>query len=78
MQRHHRSPGSTQGSPTFIASPLNDPDARTEAAEILRGLIDRVSVKPDGDGYVIEVVGDIVKRITLPGGCVPAPFASPI
>ena len=46
---------------------LNDAGARTEAAEILRSLIQRVTVKPDGDGYVIDLVGDIVKMITLPG-----------
>ena len=62
----------------FTAWALNDPEARTEAAEILRSLIDRVSVKPDGDDYVIELVGDIIKMITLPGGSIPDPFASPI
>ena len=41
-------------------------------------MIDRVSVKPDGDDYVIELVGDIIKMITLPGGSIPDPFASPI
>ena len=57
---------------------LNDPDARTEAAEILRSLIERLTVEPDGDGYVIELVGDIVKMITLPGGSVSDPFASSV
>ena len=41
-------------------------------------MIDRVTVQPDGDGYVIELVGDIVKMITLPGGRVPDPFASSV
>jgi hypothetical protein len=57
---------------------LNDPAARTEAAEILRGLIERITVCEDAQGHVIELTGDIVKLVTLPGGNVPAPFESSV
>ena len=46
---------------------LNEPEARTEAAEILRGLIELITVRNDGNGHVIELTGDIVKLLTLPG-----------
>jgi site-specific DNA recombinase len=57
---------------------LNDLGARTEAAEILRGLIERISVRDDLQGHMVELTGDIVKLITLPGGSVPAPFDSSV
>ena len=63
---------------TELHDALNDPDARTEAAEILRSLVDRISVRADADGHLIELTGDIVKLITLPGGSVPDPFASSV
>ena len=57
---------------------LSDPNARTEAAEILRGLIDRVTVRDDPHGHVVELTGDIVKLLTLPGGSIPVPFDSSV
>ena len=33
-------------------------------------------MRTDADGHVIELTGDIVKLVTLPGGEVPAPFES--
>ena len=57
---------------------LNDPDARTEAADILRGLIERITVRDDPHGHVIELTGDIVKLLTLPGGSIPVPFDSSV
>jgi site-specific DNA recombinase len=57
---------------------LNDPDARTEAAEILRGLIERITVRDDPNGHVVELTGDIVKLLTLPGGSIPGPFDSSV
>ncbi len=57
---------------------LNDSEARVEAADILRGLVERVTVRADADGHVIELTGDIVKLVTLPGGSVPNPFASSV
>ena len=61
-----------------LHSALNDPAARTEATEILRGLIERITVRDDPDGYVIELTGDIVNLLTLPGGNIPAPFESSV
>jgi site-specific DNA recombinase len=57
---------------------LNDPEARTEAADILRGLIERITVRDDPHGHVIELTGDIVKLLTLPGGSIPVPFDSSV
>ncbi len=55
---------------------LNDPAGRTEAAAILRTLIDRLSVSGSEDGPVLELTGNIVKLLALPGGEVPAKFES--
>jgi hypothetical protein len=44
---------------------LNDPTARIEAAESLRGLIERVTVRADPQGHLVELTGDIVKLLTL-------------
>jgi hypothetical protein len=57
---------------------LNDPSARTEAAEILRGLIERITVRADAQGHLVELTGDIVKLLTLRGGSVPDPFQSSV
>jgi site-specific DNA recombinase len=57
---------------------LSDPDARTEAADILRGLVERITVRDDPNGHVIELTGDIVKLLTLPGGSIPVPFDSSV
>ena len=57
---------------------LNDPEGRTEAAAILRTLIDRISVSGDGDSHVLELTGNIVKLLALPGGRVPATFESSV
>ncbi len=57
---------------------LNEPAARTEAAEILRSLIEGVTVSCDEDGECVELTGDIVKLIALPSGRVPASFESSV
>jgi site-specific DNA recombinase len=57
---------------------LSVPDARIEAAEILRGLIERITVRHDTHGHVVELTGDIVKLLTLPGGDIPVPFDSSV
>ena len=63
---------------TDLHGALNHPDARQEAAEILRGLIAQVAVKPESDGYSVELTGDIVKLVTLPNGDVPEPYVSSV
>jgi hypothetical protein len=55
---------------------LSVPDARTEAAEILRGLIERVTVPEDPHSHVVELTGDIAKLLTVPGGSIPVSFDS--
>ncbi len=42
-------------------------ETRTEAVEILRGLIDVINVRPTEAGTEIELVGDIVSMLKLPG-----------
>src|SRR5262245_5167320 len=44
---------------------LNDPDIRDEAIQLLRGLIERVSISPVKDGLEIEIVGEIAKMVEL-------------
>ena len=63
---------------TDLHSALSDPEARTEAAEILRTLVERVTVRSDGEGHVVVLTGDIVKLLALPGGQVPASFDSSV
>ena len=44
---------------------LNDPEIRDEALEILRNLIEHVSIGPAENGIEIEIVGEIAKMIEL-------------
>jgi hypothetical protein len=47
---------------------LAEPETRTEAIEILRGLIDKIHLRPIEKGFEIELVGEIAKMIALPSG----------
>jgi site-specific DNA recombinase len=42
-----------------LAEALNAPDTVTEAAEIMRGLIDRIVLTPEGDILRAELHGDL-------------------
>jgi hypothetical protein len=44
---------------------LADPATQTEALEILRGLIERVTVRPADDGFAVELTGEIANMVTL-------------
>ena len=44
---------------------LNHPEIRDEAVQILRGLIESVSIRPAKDGLEIEIVDEIAKMIEL-------------
>jgi site-specific DNA recombinase len=44
---------------------LNDPQIRDEAIRLLRGLIERVTIRPVKDGLEIEIVGEIAKLVEL-------------
>ena len=61
-----------------LQTALNHPDVRTEAAGILRSLIERINVRFDGEGCLVELVGDIVKMVALPGTAVPPLFHSSV
>jgi len=55
---------------TDLAAALNDPEARPEAADLLRGLIERVTLTPDPDapnGHVIELRGELGAIFALCG-----------
>lgn len=51
-----------------LSAALSDPEARGEAADILRQLIERIDVQADDGGHTIELTGDIVRLISLPDG----------
>ncbi len=51
---------------------LNQPEIRDEAVQILRGLIEQVSIGPADNGLEIEIVGEIVRWSSLAG----APIAN--
>ena len=58
-----------------LAAALNDPEARPEAAELLRGLIESVTLTPDPDapnGHVIELRGELGAIFALCGNDVAA------
>ncbi len=46
---------------------LNSKDTKTEATEILRGLIEAINVRPSKYGLEVELVGNIVRMLKLPG-----------
>jgi len=48
-----------------LQNSLSQPEIRDEAVQILRGLIERVSIKPAKDGMEIEIVGEIAKMVEL-------------
>jgi site-specific DNA recombinase len=51
-----------------LAAALNDPAARPEAADLLRGLIERVTLMPDLDapnGHEIELMGELGAILSL-------------
>jgi site-specific DNA recombinase len=47
---------------------LSDSDTQAEALEILRGLIERVSVRSTGTGFEIELIGEIANTVRLSAG----------
>jgi site-specific DNA recombinase len=47
---------------------LADPATKTEAIEILRGLIERIAVGAAGDGFTVELVGEIANMVRLSTG----------
>jgi site-specific DNA recombinase len=47
---------------------LADPATQMEALEILRGLIERVSVRTDEKGFEIELIGEIANMVRLSAG----------
>jgi site-specific DNA recombinase len=44
---------------------LNEPDIRDEAIQILRDLVERVSIGPAENGLEVEIVGEITKMVEL-------------
>jgi hypothetical protein len=42
---------------------LADPQIRDEAVEVLRGLVEHVSIGPAANGLEIEIVGEIAKMV---------------
>jgi len=44
---------------------LNEPEIRDEALQILRGLVERVSISPAENGLEVEIVGEIAKMVEL-------------
>jgi site-specific DNA recombinase len=52
-----------------LGAALRDPLIHDEALEIVRGLIDRLVVRPvEGAGFEIELVGDIARMVELGAG----------
>ena len=48
-----------------LAEALNREDARAEAADMLRGLIERIELQPDAEGYEILLRGDLAGILAL-------------
>ena len=48
-----------------LAAALKTPEARADAAQSLRGLIDKIVLTPASDGYCIDLHGDLAGILTL-------------
>jgi site-specific DNA recombinase len=48
-----------------LQSALADPESRSEALEILRGLVERVVLHPVEKGFEIELIGEIAAMVDL-------------
>ena len=48
-----------------LTAALNTEATRTEAAEILRGLIETIRLVPEGEGLAIELVGELAGILRL-------------
>jgi site-specific DNA recombinase len=48
-----------------LAEALRSPDTRTEAAEILRSLIETIELRPEGEAYAILLRGDLAGILRL-------------
>ena len=44
---------------------LSDPTLRAEAMEALRSLIEKVIITPEGDGFSVDLYGELGALITL-------------
>ena len=51
-----------------LSQSLNAPDLRAEAVEILRGLVETITLTPEDDGYGILLKGDLAGILTLAAG----------
>ena len=51
-----------------LSQSLNAPDLRAEAVEILRGLVETITLTPEKDGYGILLKGDLAGILTLAAG----------
>jgi len=47
---------------------LNEPEIRDEALQILRGLVERVSIRSAENGLEVEIIGEIAKMVELGTG----------
>jgi site-specific DNA recombinase len=61
-----------------LQASLADPAGRDQAAQIIRGLVERITVRQDATGQIIELTGNILKLLPLAGGGVPAPYQSSV
>jgi site-specific DNA recombinase len=51
-----------------LETALSDPATQSEALEILRGLVERVEMRVDEDGFKIELTGEIAHMLKLSAG----------
>ena len=58
-----------------LAAALNAPETRGDAAEILRGLIDTIELRPSAEAYDIFLRGDLAGILTLAVGTAKSPPA---
>lgn len=50
-----------------LKTALDAPDTKTEAAEIIRGLLSEVRLDPEGNGLSIELIGELAGLLNLGG-----------
>lgn len=60
-----------------LSESLNGPDLRTEATELLRGLVETITLTPEDHGYAILLKGDLAGILTLAAGAENTAQAAP-
>ncbi len=74
---HPGLPGIYRAKVADLVAPLDGDDA-TDARELVRGLVEHITLHPEADGYRLQVRGELAAIMALAGGAGPAKGAADI